>query len=84
MNLKPMIAMTAYETITKQSIPGANNAGPGEHHSAGEKHSWKQSTKIKITAYSQILNRERDPGLVSKIGTTNETVSLNSHSCLQC
>lgn len=51
-------------------------------HFTGEKHPWNEETNT-IKAYSQILNEERDPGLVSKIKTTNETVSLNSHSGLQ-
>lgn len=49
----------------------------------GEMHSWNEAPTITIKAFSQILNEERDPGLVSKIETTNETVSLNSHSGLQ-
>ena len=53
-------------------------------HFGGEMHSWNEAPNITIKAYSQILNEERDPGLVSKIETTNETVSLNSHSGLQC
>jgi hypothetical protein len=52
------------------------------HQFGGEKHSWNEAPNITIKAFSQILNRERDPGLVSKLETTNETVSLNSHSGL--
>jgi len=72
----------AINSSLRQTRPG-NETRPDIQHFGGEKHSWNETPNTTIKAYSQILKKERDPGLVSKIETTNETVSLNSHSGLQ-
>jgi glycosyltransferase involved in cell wall biosynthesis len=50
---------------------------------AGEELSRNETANSTTKAYSQILKEERDPGLVSKLKTTNESPSLNSHTSLQ-
>lgn len=49
-----------------------------------EKHSWNQIANIIITAYSQIVREEKDPGPVSKVQKRHEdALSFDSHSGLQ-
>jgi hypothetical protein len=82
--IAPSAALT--QTMRNQ-IQINQNRNPGTRRSQIQQFAKKQlscneTTNTTIKAYSQILNEERDPGLESKIETTNETVSLNSNSGL--